>query len=90
MSKVVATSIFHTAVVERSWKNYITSGIVHAVIIALAFLITIPAVQVMRAPETDHVTLVAPVLPKYHPKIVAPRFPSCRQAGASDRCPSRS
>jgi TonB family protein len=75
MSKVVATSIFHTAVVERSWKNYITSGIVHAVIIAVAFLITIPAVRVMRAPETDHVTLVAPVLPKYHPKIVAPPFP---------------
>ena len=73
MSNVVARTIFNTAVVERSWKNYATSGLVHAVIIAAAFLIVVPAVQELRAPDKEHVTLIAPVLPHYHPKIDPPR-----------------
>ncbi len=75
MSKVVARSLFNTAVVERSWRNHITSGAVHVVIIAAAFLITFPAAEVLRKPVSDHVTLIAPVIPVYHPKIEAPRLP---------------
>lgn len=75
MSKVVARSLFNTAVVERNWRNHITSGVVHVVIIAAAFLITFPAAEVLRQPVSEHVTLIAPNLPAYHPKIVAPRLP---------------
>lgn len=74
MSKVVARSLFHTATVERSWRNYVTSAIVHAVIIGAAFLIVVPTVQVFREPAEDHVTLIAPVLPHFHPTIQPPRI----------------
>jgi TonB family protein len=72
MSKVVARSIFTTAVVEPGWKNYTTSGIVHGVIIAAIFLIAVPAVRVASIPQSRAVTLIAPTLPAYRPKIVTP------------------
>lgn len=75
MSKVVARSIFNETVVERNWRNYITSGVIHAVVIGLAFLIIVPTVREMKAPAEDHVTLIAPVIPRYHPTIQAPRIP---------------
>ena len=74
MSNVVARTIFNTTVVERNWKNYVTSGIVHAIIIAAAFLIVVPTVQVLSPPAQEHVTLIAPALPHYHPKIDPPRI----------------
>jgi TonB family protein len=75
MSKVVARSIFNETVVERNWRNYFTSGVIHAVVIGLAFLIIVPAVQVMKTPTEDHVTLIAPIVPRYHPTIQAPQIP---------------
>lgn len=73
MSNVVARTIFSETVAQRSWKNYVTSGVVHGVIIAAAFLIVVPAVKELQAPKEEHVTLIAPIIPKYHPKIEAPR-----------------
>jgi len=73
MSNVIARSIFNTSTVERSWRTHITSGVVHAVVIAAAFLITFPAVRVLQTTPSEHVTLIAPAIPHYHPKIEAPR-----------------
>jgi TonB family protein len=73
MSNVVARSIFNTTVAERNWRTYVTSGIVHAIVIGAAFLIVIPVAKVTEPPR-DHVTLVAPVLHPYVPKIVPLRI----------------
>lgn len=75
MSKIVARTIFNTAVVERTWKNYATSGTVHALVIGAAFLLIVPAVQVVdQSPSERHVTLLAPALPHYQAKIDPPRI----------------
>lgn len=69
MSKVIAQSIFTENVAERrSWQSYATSGAVHVAVIALLFVITFPAVTKLSQPE--HVTLIAPVLPEYKPKVI--------------------
>ena len=73
MSNVVSRSIFHTVTVKRSWRTYITSGIVHVVVIAAVFLITFPAATQFKTALPEHVTLIAPIIPRYHPKIEAPR-----------------
>jgi TonB family protein len=73
MSNIVARSIFHTAVVERSWKTQAASIAVHALVVGAAFMITVPVVENLQRPVSDHVTLVAPFVPHPHPVIEAPR-----------------
>lgn len=72
MSNVLAQSIFNQAVAERSWRTQVTSAIVHIVVLCAAFLIVVPARKVLE-PPSEHITLIAPALPKYHPKIEPPR-----------------
>lgn len=73
MSRVISQSLFNTQEVEaRSWKSYTTSGIVHICLIALLLLVTVPAVQEATKPR-DNVTLIAPVLPEYKPKLNPPK-----------------
>lgn len=73
MSRVISQSLFSTQQVEaRSWRSYLTSGIVHVCLIALLLLVTVPAVQEVTKPR-DNVTLIAPTLPKYKPKINPPK-----------------
>ena len=74
MSNVVVRSIFHTAVVERSWKTQATSAVVHIVVIAAAFLISIPVAQQLETSPSEHVTLIAPMIPHWHPTIEPPRI----------------
>lgn len=70
MSKVISQSIFSSKTAERrSWQSYATSGAIHVIVIGALFFITFPAVEEIAAPE-QHTTLIAPVLPKYQPKIV--------------------
>jgi len=73
MSNIVARSIFHTAVVERSWKTQITSVAIHVLVIGAAFLITVPVVKELQRPTSEHVTLVAPYIPHPHVIIEPPR-----------------
>ena len=75
MSKVVISQSLFTAqqVEARSWKSYSTSLIVHACLIAVLLLVTVPAVQQVTKPR-DNVTLIAPVLPEYKPKVNPPKI----------------
>jgi len=73
MSNIVARSIFHTAVVERSWKTQVTSVVIHVLVIGAAFLITVPVVEQIQQPRSEHVTLVAPYIPHPHLTIEPPR-----------------
>jgi len=74
MSNIVATSIFHTAVVERSWKTQVTSVVIHVLVVGAAFLITVPVVEQLQHPTSEHVTLVAPYIPHPHLTIEPPRL----------------
>jgi TonB family protein len=74
MSNIVARSIFHTAVVERSWKTQVTSIAIHVLVIGAAFLITVPVVEQFKQPSSEHVTLVAPYIPHPHLMIEPPRI----------------
>ncbi len=70
MSQVIAQSLFTESKAEpRSWQSYLTSGAIHAVVIAALFLITFPTVEEMVQPK-EHVTLIAPVLPVFKPKVI--------------------
>src|SRR5579875_53609 len=74
MSKVISRSLFNTQEVpSRGWKSYATSVAVHVGLIALLLSITFPAVQEMTKPK-ENVTLLAPVLPQYKPKVTPPRI----------------
>jgi TonB family protein len=74
MSRVISQSLFSAQEVEtRSWKSYLTSGVVHACLIALLLLVTVPAVQEVTKPR-ENVTLIAPVLPEYKPKVNPPKI----------------
>ena len=75
MSNIVVRSIFQTTVVERSWKTKVTSAAVHVLVIGGAFLLTVPVVQTLRNPvANEHITYVAPYLPKPHPTIEPPHI----------------
>lgn len=70
MNRIVSQSLFSSPTVAvRSWSSYATSGAVHVIVITALFFITFPAVQEITKPE-QHVTLIAPVIPAYKPKIV--------------------
>jgi TonB family protein len=70
MDRIVAQSIFtQTAVPGRSWRSYATSVAVHVGVITLLFVITFPAVERMTELQR-HVTLIAPVIPAYKPKVI--------------------
>ena len=70
MNRIVSQSLFSSQTAEsRSWQSYLTSGIVHVVMIAALLLVTFPAVKDLVKPE-QHVTLIAPALPDYKPKVV--------------------
>jgi TonB family protein len=72
MSKIVAQSLFHTTEVQASWRSQTTSAVIHGGLIAVALLITVPVVRETRKAQ-QHVTLVAPVIAAYTPKIPAVR-----------------
>ncbi|MBV9264813.1 MAG: energy transducer TonB [Acidobacteriaceae bacterium] len=69
MSRIITQSIFHTQTARRSWQSYATSSAVHIGMITALFLITFPAVKDITKPK-ENVTLIAPALPKYKPKIL--------------------
>lgn len=74
MSTIVTRSIFNTTVAERNWKTQITSIVIHVIIIAGAFLITFPVAQQLASPAREHVTLVAPYVPRPQLKIDPPHI----------------
>ncbi|MGA8029691.1 MAG: TonB family protein [Bryobacteraceae bacterium] len=53
----------------RPWRSYLTSGLAHALLIALMFAIFLPAVQEIKKVR-ENITLIAPRLPDYRPKPV--------------------
>lgn len=70
MSKVISQSIFSAKTADRrSWQSYVTSGAIHVVVIGALCFVTFPAVEQI-ATRPEHATLIAPVLPKYQPKVV--------------------
>ncbi len=71
---VLAQSLFSTVHAPRSsWRSHITSGVAHAILILALFLIAVPAFrdQANKKP-VETITLIAPQLPEYQPKTVAP------------------
>ncbi len=72
MNNIVSQSLFHTATVPVTWRSKVTSIAVHAILLGLAFAITFPVIQQQRK-QAEHITLIAPVIPEYKPKIQAPR-----------------
>jgi TonB family protein len=74
MNNIVSQSLFHTATVQVTWRSKVTSIAVHAVLLGLAFAITFPVIQDQRK-KIEHITLIAPVIPQFRPKIQAPRHP---------------
>jgi TonB family protein len=73
MSGIVTQSLFEPELKQPpSWRSYVTSGVVHSLIFVGLLVITFPAVQQIQKPE-EHVVLIAPRLPEYSPKLVAPR-----------------
>jgi TonB family protein len=69
MNRIVTQSLFSSQVAEtRSWQSYLTSGVVHVILITLLLMVTVPAVKEITKPE-QHFTLLAPV-PEYKPKVV--------------------
>ncbi len=74
MSKVIISqSLFSTQEApKRSWQSYATSVGVHVALIVLLLTVTFPAVRDLAKPK-DNVTLLAPVLPQYKPKVTPPR-----------------
>ncbi|MCU1294397.1 MAG: TonB-like protein [Bryobacterales bacterium] len=74
MSRVLSQSLFSAQeVATRSWQSYATSGVVHIGGIALLLLVTFPAVKDISKPK-ESVTLLAPVLPQYKPKVAPPKI----------------
>ena len=78
MQELQEQTIAHTAVAEFrltallepkfSWKSKLTSGAIHAAVIALLLLAFIPAIEKLPEPVT-HFILVAPKLPPYRAKL---------------------
>ncbi len=74
MNRVTTQSLFHSATTERpSWRSYATSGVIHALVIALALAIYVPAIQKLDNPRAPRVVLLAPDLPAFRPKVIPPR-----------------
>jgi TonB family protein len=74
MSRVLSQSLFSSQpVATRSWQSYATSGVVHVGAIALLLTVTFPAVKDIAKPK-DNVTLLAPALPQYKPKVMPPKI----------------
>jgi TonB family protein len=74
MGSISTQSIFQSSTSDRSdrsWRSYVGSIVVHAVLVLLALTITIPVMRPVRRP-TERVTLVAPVLSEYKAKITPP------------------
>lgn len=70
MSKIITRSIFTEKRAEsRSWQSYLGSGVAHVVLAAALFYVTFPAIQQVVTPA-EHVSLIAPVLPQYKPKVL--------------------
>ncbi len=77
MSRITTQSLFATSVHTPSWGSYAVSMAVHGGLVALAFLIVVPAAVEIRK-SYAHVSLVAPLL-DYKPKpeiphLVAPKL----------------
>ena len=72
MSRIVTQSLFEPELKQPfSWRSYVTSGVVHSLVFVGLLVITFPAVQQIQKPE-EHVMLIAPRLPPYQPKLIAP------------------
>ncbi len=70
---VLSQSLFTTVhLPERSWKSQLTSGVLHALLILALLLIAIPTFRSTEEPAPPHqsVTLIAPQLPVYRPKVI--------------------
>ena len=76
--KILTQSLFSTTTRSSTWRSHVTSSIVHALILLAALVITFPMIreQVEPRPPRQSVTLVAPEIPEYRPKIVTPRQPA--------------
>ncbi len=72
---IVTQSIFQTTPASSSsWRSYVTSGLVHIALIAILFAVTFPFIQsVETLRPRNNVTLIAPKIPDYSPKI-KPQF----------------
>jgi TonB family protein len=72
MSRVVTQSLFEPEMRQSSsWRSYLTSGVVHCLVCLGLLVITFP--QVRRIHEKpERAVLIAPQLPEYQPKLVAP------------------
>jgi TonB family protein len=72
MSQIHIQSLFKAPEKQRStWRSHVTSGTLHVILFLVLAAITIPAVREIRHPEA-RVTLIAPVIPEYRPKLIAP------------------
>jgi TonB family protein len=67
---ILTQSLFHTAYVPSpTWRSYFTSTVFHSLAILALLMISVPAIREVQKHE-DHVTLIAPQLPAYRPKIL--------------------
>ncbi|MBV9295633.1 MAG: energy transducer TonB, partial [Acidobacteriaceae bacterium] len=86
MNRITTQSIFTSASSSPfSWRSYLTSGLVHALLIALVLSITFPTIQEVTK-RRESVTLISPQLPTYRskplpqprtrPQLVLPKTPA--------------
>ncbi len=69
---VLSQSLFTTVrLPERSWRSYLTSGVIHGLLILALLFITVPVIQQQTRPK-ENVTLLAPAIPQYRPKPLPP------------------
>ncbi|MBV9503070.1 MAG: TonB family protein [Acidobacteriaceae bacterium] len=84
MPRIVTHSLFEPELRQSSsWRSYLTSGFVHGLVGLGLLVITFP--QVRRIHEKPEAVLIAPQLPEYQPKLVAP----ARHAETSTIVPER-
>lgn len=73
MSQISIQSLFKPPEKRPStWRSHATSGTLHGILFLILAAITIPAVREIRHPE-PHVTLIAPAIPEYQPKLITPQ-----------------
>ncbi len=66
---VLTQSLFTTVhLPQTSWRSYLTSGVMHALLILALLLIAVPMIRQQTDQRKESVTLIAPVIPAYHPK----------------------
>jgi TonB family protein len=73
---ILSQSLFNTIhTSSSSWGSYTSSGVAHAILILALLLITVPVLRNdLKKQKVDTVTLIAPPVPEYQPRI-APHTP---------------